>query len=157
MTNKSASYRYKSLSDLWSLASRHFRLRHSSNNRSNGIQSARDFCLHLGNPSSCFRSVLWFMTIFRRSTISPLAASISRRSSSVTCAGGQVTANAACCALFPVISDLQKNLFDNGECGEEAHESLRLTFHDAIAISQSAYVIELVEDSVLLLTISNVE
>ncbi|KAI0743576.1 heme peroxidase [Daedaleopsis nitida] len=53
----------------------------------------------------------------------------------VTCAGGQVTANAACCALFPVIDDIQTNLFDGGECGEEVHESLRLTFHDAIGIS----------------------
>lgn len=55
----------------------------------------------------------------------------------VTCADGSVTANAACCALFPVIQDLQQNLFDGGECGEEVHESLRLTFHDAIGISPS--------------------
>ncbi|KAI0743578.1 Mn peroxidase MNP3 [Daedaleopsis nitida] len=53
----------------------------------------------------------------------------------VTCAGGQVTANAACCDLFPVIDDIQANLFDNGGCGEDVHESLRLTFHDAIGIS----------------------
>ncbi|KAJ8520286.1 hypothetical protein ONZ45_g2865 [Pleurotus djamor] len=52
-----------------------------------------------------------------------------------TCAGGQVTANEACCVLFPIIDDIQKNLFDGGECGEEVHESLRLTFHDAIAFS----------------------
>ena len=32
--------------------------------------------------------------------------------------------------------DLQNNLFD-GECGEDAHESLRLTFHDAIGFSKS--------------------
>nr|AEJ37999.1 Mn peroxidase MNP6 [Polyporus brumalis] len=53
----------------------------------------------------------------------------------VTCADGSVTSNAACCALFPVIQDLQANLFDNGGCGEDVHESLRLTFHDAIGIS----------------------
>ena len=52
-----------------------------------------------------------------------------------TCSDGTVTANAACCALIPVIQDIQENLFDGGECGEEVHESLRLTFHDAIAIS----------------------
>lgn len=28
-----------------------------------------------------------------------------------------------------------QNLFDGGECGEEVHESLRLTFHDAIGFS----------------------
>ena len=43
--------------------------------------------------------------------------------------------NAACCALFAVVDDLQQNLFDGGECGEETHESLRLTFHDAIGFS----------------------
>ncbi|KAH9848375.1 manganese peroxidase 2 [Lenzites betulinus] len=54
----------------------------------------------------------------------------------VTCPDGVNTAtNAACCALFPVLDDIQTNLFDGGECGEEVHESLRLTFHDAIGIS----------------------
>ncbi|OSD00433.1 class II peroxidase [Trametes coccinea BRFM310] len=49
--------------------------------------------------------------------------------------GRNFASNAACCALFPLRDDLQKNLFDGGRCNEEAHESLRLTFHDAIAIS----------------------
>ncbi|KAJ6498502.1 Mn peroxidase MNP3 [Mycena vitilis] len=53
----------------------------------------------------------------------------------VTCATGQTTANEACCVLFPLIDDLQSTLFDNGECGEDVHESLRLTFHDAIGLS----------------------
>ena len=42
--------------------------------------------------------------------------------------------NEACCALFPVMEDLQNNMFRN-ECGDEAHEALRMTFHDAIAFS----------------------
>jgi len=54
----------------------------------------------------------------------------------VTCATGQTTANAACCALFPILADLQTNFFEH-ECGEEVHESLRLTFHDAIGFSPS--------------------
>lgn len=59
-------------------------------------------------------------------------AALTRR---VACSDGKNTAtNAACCALFPVMEDLQSNLFDNGECGENAHESLRLTFHDAVGI-----------------------
>ncbi|KAG7443421.1 manganase peroxidase [Guyanagaster necrorhizus] len=54
----------------------------------------------------------------------------------VACADGVHTVtNEACCALFPVIADIQENLFDGGECGEEVHESLRLTFHDAIGFS----------------------
>ncbi|KDR71224.1 hypothetical protein GALMADRAFT_271169 [Galerina marginata CBS 339.88] len=51
------------------------------------------------------------------------------------CSNGKVTANAACCALFPVVDLLQKDLFDGGECGEEAHSALRLSFHDAIGFS----------------------
>ncbi|KAJ8469427.1 hypothetical protein ONZ51_g9000 [Trametes cubensis] len=54
----------------------------------------------------------------------------------VTCPDGVNTAsNEACCQLFAIRDDLQKNLFDGGLCNAEAHESLRLTFHDAIAIS----------------------
>lgn len=55
-----------------------------------------------------------------------LLMSLTRRASAVslpqkraTCAGGQVTANAACCVLFPLMEDLQKNLFDDGACGED--------------------------------------
>ncbi|KAF5370754.1 hypothetical protein D9758_002111 [Tetrapyrgos nigripes] len=54
----------------------------------------------------------------------------------VACADGVHTAsNAACCALFPIVDLLESDLFDGGECGEEVHESLRLTFHDAIGFS----------------------
>ncbi|KAI0675342.1 heme peroxidase [Trametes maxima] len=60
-------------------------------------------------------------------------AALTRR---VACPDGKNTAtNAACCQLFAVREDLQENLFHGGLCTAEAHESLRLTFHDAIAIS----------------------
>ncbi|KAF8888444.1 manganese peroxidase 1 [Gymnopilus junonius] len=55
----------------------------------------------------------------------------------VTCPTGQTTANEACCVLFPVIDLIQQELFDGGECGEEAHAALRLTFHDAIGFSKN--------------------
>lgn len=56
----------------------------------------------------------------------------------MACPDGVNTAtNAACCTLFAIRDDIQQNLFDGGECGEEVHESLRLTFHDAIGISPS--------------------
>ncbi|KAJ7915393.1 fungal versatile peroxidase from pleurotus Eryngii [Mycena leptocephala] len=38
---------------------------------------------------------------------------------SIAFARSNVTANAACCPLFPSLDDLQANLFDDGECGEE--------------------------------------
>ncbi|TCD71225.1 Manganese peroxidase 3 [Steccherinum ochraceum] len=56
----------------------------------------------------------------------------------VACPDGVNTAtNAACCSLFAIRDDIQENLFDGGECGEEVHESLRLTFHDAIGIGSN--------------------
>ena len=64
---------------------------------------------------------------------SSLPAAVTKR---VTCPGGGVTANAACCSLFPILQDIQANLFEN-ECGDNAHEALRLTFHDAIGFSKS--------------------
>ena len=41
--------------------------------------------------------------------------------------------------LIQNAADLQSNLFE-GECGEDAHESLRLTFHDAIGFSKTHFV-----------------
>ncbi|KZT40906.1 manganese peroxidase 2 [Sistotremastrum suecicum HHB10207 ss-3] len=55
----------------------------------------------------------------------------------VACPDGVHTAShQACCAFFALRDDLQENLFDN-TCGEDVHESLRLTFHDAIGFSAS--------------------
>ncbi|KAI0745458.1 manganese peroxidase isozyme precursor [Earliella scabrosa] len=51
------------------------------------------------------------------------------------CSNGRSAADERCCVWFDVLDDIQTNLFDGGECGEEAHESLRLTFHDAISFS----------------------
>ena len=45
--------------------------------------------------------------------------------------------NGACCALVPVLEDIQANLFDDGQCSDGAFESLRLAFHDAIGYSYS--------------------
>lgn len=73
--------------------------------------------------------------LYVTTTVAHLSACTGALVRRVTCADGSVTANAACCALFPVVQDIQQNLFDGGECGEEVHESLRLTFHDAIGIS----------------------
>ncbi|OJT05068.1 Versatile peroxidase VPL1 [Trametes pubescens] len=62
-------------------------------------------------------------------------AAVPSTSKRATCSGGQTTANDACCVWFDVLDDIQTNLFHGGECGENAHESLRLIFHDAIAFS----------------------
>lgn len=77
--------------------------------------------------SLCLSPLLWSDQL---PTVS--AASATRP---VTCPGGKhTTAHAECCALFPIVEDLQNNFFEN-ICGEEVHESLRLTFHDAIGFS----------------------
>jgi hypothetical protein len=68
-----------------------------------------------------------------------LAAALIRRAS-VTCEDGQAVSNEACCALYPILQDIQANLFDNGECGEQAHSALRIAFHDAIGYSKTRSV-----------------
>ncbi|CAK5261862.1 unnamed protein product [Mycena citricolor] len=54
----------------------------------------------------------------------------------VICPDGTFVPSSVCCAFIPIVKDLQENVFEN-LCSEDAHEVLRLTFHDAIAISQS--------------------
>lgn len=44
--------------------------------------------------------------------------------------------NPQCCVFFELADFLQENKFDK-QCGEDAHEALRLTFHDAIGFSAS--------------------
>ncbi|KAI0633840.1 heme peroxidase [Trametes polyzona] len=71
-------------------------------------------------------------------SLAVLAASVSAAVQPVkraTCSNGKTTANDACCVWFDVLDDIQANLFHGGSCGENAHESLRLIFHDAIAFS----------------------
>lgn len=58
-------------------------------------------------------------------------AALTRR---VSCSDGNTATNAACCAWFPILEDLQTNLFAS-ECGQESREALRLTFHDALGFS----------------------
>jgi hypothetical protein len=60
-------------------------------------------------------------------------AALTRR---VPCPDGVHTAtNAACCVLYPIVDALQETFFNGGYCGKEVHESVRLTFHDAIGFS----------------------
>ncbi|KAH9931127.1 manganese peroxidase 1 [Epithele typhae] len=81
-----------------------------------------------------FKSMLPFVTV--AAALQVANAALTRR---VACPDGVNTAtNAACCNLFAVRDILQDQLFDGRECGEEVHESLRLTFHDAIGFSRSA-------------------
>ncbi|TFK70626.1 manganese peroxidase 1 [Pluteus cervinus] len=51
------------------------------------------------------------------------------------CSKGRTATHSQCCVWFDVLDDIQAGLFDRGQCGEEVHESLRLTFHDAIGFS----------------------
>ncbi|TDL19682.1 manganese peroxidase 3 [Rickenella mellea] len=43
---------------------------------------------------------------------------------------------ALCCVFYALRDDLQAQVFNN-QCGEDTHEVLRLTFHDAIGFSKS--------------------
>ncbi|KAJ7617071.1 putative versatile peroxidase [Roridomyces roridus] len=62
-------------------------------------------------------------------------AAIQRR---VACPDGKNSANnAACCALFPVLEDIQTNMFADSGCADAAHAALRVAFHDAIGFSST--------------------
>ncbi|KIJ22470.1 class II peroxidase, partial [Sphaerobolus stellatus SS14] len=74
-----------------------------------------------------FKTLVSFLTLLAVVRAAP---------SVVTCPDGNKASNAACCPLFALRDDLQANLFD-GVCGEDTHEILRLSFHDAIAFSPS--------------------
>ncbi|KAJ7775808.1 putative peroxidase [Mycena olivaceomarginata] len=55
--------------------------------------------------------------------------------SRTTCSKGRTAAIATCCVWYDVLDDLQTNLFE-GKCGDDAHDALRLSFHDAIGFSR---------------------
>ncbi|KAJ6619023.1 manganese peroxidase [Mycena sp. CBHHK59/15] len=74
-----------------------------------------------------FATLLALLTLAASVRAAPAAGAV--------CPDGTRVGNAACCAFIPLAQDLQESIFQN-ECGEDAHEALRLTFHDAIAISQ---------------------
>lgn len=68
-------------------------------------------------------------------SVGGINAALTRR---VPCPDGVHTAtNTACCVLFPIVDSLQEYFFNGGQCGEEVHESVRLSFHDAIGFSLS--------------------
>jgi len=55
----------------------------------------------------------------------------------VTCPNSRnVVANAECCVFFDLAKSLKSELFGT-VCGEDVHEVVRLTFHDAIGFSKS--------------------
>ncbi|KAJ7749962.1 manganese-dependent peroxidase [Mycena metata] len=62
-------------------------------------------------------------------------AAVTRRAT--RCPGGQTVSNKACCALFPVLEDIQKNMFADDGCADAAHTTLRVAFHDAIGFSKT--------------------
>ncbi|KAI0796438.1 manganese peroxidase 1 [Irpex lacteus] len=82
-----------------------------------------------------FKALLALLTITSAVLAAPQDVTAANK---VSCGGGRVAGHAQCCKWYDVLDDIQKNLFDGGECGEEVHESLRLTFHDAIGFSLSA-------------------
>ncbi|KZV98007.1 manganese peroxidase [Exidia glandulosa HHB12029] len=53
-----------------------------------------------------------------------------------TCSDGTVVSNAQCCNFIAVRDDLINDIFE-GQCGEFAHSTVRIAFHDAIGFSTS--------------------
>ncbi|KAI0344617.1 lignin peroxidase [Trametopsis cervina] len=61
-----------------------------------------------------------FQALFTLASL--VAAVVAAPSPLVSCGGGRSVQNAACCAWFPVLDDIQENLFSGATCMEEAHE-----------------------------------
>ncbi|KAF7308768.1 Peroxidase [Mycena kentingensis (nom. inval.)] len=57
------------------------------------------------------------------------------RAARASCSNGRTAKSAQCCVWYDVLDDLQANLFEGGQCLEDAHDALRLSFHDAIGYS----------------------
>ncbi|KZV88636.1 manganese peroxidase [Exidia glandulosa HHB12029] len=53
-----------------------------------------------------------------------------------TCADGTTVKNAACCRFIPIRDALINDVFE-GVCGENAHSTVRIAFHDAIGFSRA--------------------
>ncbi|KAJ3551315.1 hypothetical protein NM688_g4779 [Phlebia brevispora] len=75
-----------------------------------------------------FTSLIALVALAAYATASPARPAV--------CSDGTRVTNEACCAFIPLAQDLQSEVLQN-DCGEDAHEIIRLTFHDAIAISRS--------------------
>ncbi|KIJ40079.1 class II peroxidase [Sphaerobolus stellatus SS14] len=56
---------------------------------------------------------------------------------SFVCPQGQTVQNAECCALIPVLEDLQTNYFAGEVCSSVARSALRVAFHDAMGWSSN--------------------
>lgn len=53
-----------------------------------------------------------------------------------TCSDGTVVSNAKCCSFIPIRDALISDVFE-GTCGENAHSTVRIAFHDAIGFSRA--------------------
>ncbi|KZW01346.1 manganese peroxidase [Exidia glandulosa HHB12029] len=53
-----------------------------------------------------------------------------------TCSDGTVVSNAVCCNFIPVRDAFISDVFE-GTCGENAHSTVRIAFHDAIGFSKA--------------------
>ena len=119
----SRSATYKRHTAMNPVASEHTRSLQSSARRDisrNGLQSSSLY----RHSRRCHPGREWYAsqleTLIVLIPIYTYAAALTRR---VACPDGVNTAtNAACCSLFAIRDDLQQNLFDNGQCGEDVHE-----------------------------------
>jgi cytochrome c peroxidase len=76
-----------------------------------------------------FKSLLAFASLATLAVAAPSTAN-------VVCPDGNIAPDSACCPFFALRDDMLANLFQ-GVCGEDAHQAVRLIFHDSIAFSQS--------------------
>ncbi|KIJ34465.1 class II peroxidase [Sphaerobolus stellatus SS14] len=83
-----------------------------------------------------FKALAIFASLASLVVAVPQASPDAATTASVRCPDGNIAPHSACCPFFALRDDLLENLFQ-GVCGEDAHQAVRLIFHDSIAFSQS--------------------
>ncbi|KAI0672332.1 manganese-repressed peroxidase [Trametes maxima] len=88
-------------------------------------------------PSWASVFIMLFKTLIPLLTLALTVHAGPSASKRATCSNGRTASDSKCCVWYDVLDDIQASdgLFQGGQCGEDAHQSLRLTFHDAIGFS----------------------
>ncbi|KAJ7726110.1 manganese peroxidase [Mycena metata] len=73
------------------------------------------------------------LSLFSTLSLVSIAARAGASSSPTSCGNGRTASIATCCIWYNVLDDIQ-DLFER-QCGDDAHDALRLSFHDAIGFS----------------------
>ncbi|KIJ25526.1 class II peroxidase [Sphaerobolus stellatus SS14] len=85
-----------------------------------------------------FKALAIFASLVSLVVAVPQATPDSATTASIKCPDGNIAPHSACCPFFALRDDMLEHLFQ-GVCGEDAHQAVRLIFHDSIGFSQEMH------------------